>query len=124
MFHHPHVHIIGFVDHIDEWMEATDILIIKPGGLTCYEALSKGLTIYNYQPIPGHEEGNCDYLVNNSLAIKIIDLNNIKDLIGKSLFSTTEMEPIYDRMREFQQKLDPLASAGFIVNPLRQTVSI
>lgn len=46
MFHHPHVHILGFVDCIDEWMEATDLRITKPGGLTYFEALSKGLPMY------------------------------------------------------------------------------
>jgi processive 1,2-diacylglycerol beta-glucosyltransferase len=120
MFHHPHVHIIGFVDHIDEWMEATDLLITKPGGLTCYEALSKGLPMYIFQPIPGHEERNCDYLVKNRLAIKISELNNINDLIRKSFYSSTEMEFLHDSIKEFQLKLDPLASAGFIVNLLRQ----
>jgi processive 1,2-diacylglycerol beta-glucosyltransferase len=119
MFHHPHVHILGFVEQIDEWMEAADLLITKPGGLTCFEALSKGLPLYIYQPIPGHEESNCDYLVKNHLAIRINDLNNIHDLIQKSFIFPTEIELLRDKMREFQQTFNPLASAGFIVNLLR-----
>ncbi|KAB2332137.1 galactosyldiacylglycerol synthase [Cytobacillus depressus] len=121
MVHHPHVHIIGFVEHIDEWMIAADLLITKPGGLTCYEALSKGLPLYIYQPIPGHEEGNCDYLVKNRLAIQIDGLNHIDELIGNLLISSTEMQFLQERIREFQQNVDPLASAEFIINLLRQT---
>ncbi|UQD53124.1 galactosyldiacylglycerol synthase [Bacillus methanolicus] len=117
-FHHPHVYILGFVDLIDEWMDAADLLITKPGGLTCFEALSKGLPMYIYQPIPGHEEKNCDFLVNNHLAIKIDDTNNIDILIENLLFSSREMEFLHNKMREFQQKIDPLASAKFIVNCL------
>lgn len=29
-FHHPNIQILGFVDAIDEWMEATDIIMTKP----------------------------------------------------------------------------------------------
>ncbi|XKE73592.1 hypothetical protein LG276_11675 [Cytobacillus kochii] len=65
---------------MDKWMEATDILITKSGGLTCFEALTKGLPLFIYQPIPGHEESNCDYLVNEGLAIKIDDSTNIDHL--------------------------------------------
>ncbi|AIE58939.1 MGDG synthase family glycosyltransferase [Bacillus methanolicus] len=115
-FHHPHVRILGFVDLIDEWMEATDLLITKAGGLTCFEAMSKGLPMYIYQPFPGHEEKNCEFLVNNHLAIKIDDITNLDKVIEKLLFSPEEMKSLYDRMRKFQLKIDPLASAEFIVN--------
>jgi processive 1,2-diacylglycerol beta-glucosyltransferase len=118
MFHHPHFHILGFVNHIDEWMEAADLLITKPGGLTCFEALSKGLPMYIYQPIPGHEEKNCDFLINNHLAIKIDDTNHIDTLIEKLLISPQELEFLHNKIREFQQKIDPLASAKFIVDQL------
>jgi processive 1,2-diacylglycerol beta-glucosyltransferase len=86
--------------------------------LTCFEALSKGLPMYIYQPIPGHEEKNCDFLINNHLAIKIDDTNHIDILIEKLLFSPQELEFLYNKIREFQQKIDPLASAKFIVNQL------
>ncbi|WP_227551328.1 hypothetical protein [Metabacillus sediminilitoris] len=76
-------------------MEATDFLITKPGGLTCYEALSKGLPLYIFQPIPGHEEKNCDFLINNHLAIKIDNIENINNIIGKLLFSSKESEYFY-----------------------------
>ena len=117
-FHHSNIHILGFVDLIDEWMEATDLLITKPGGLTCYEAISKGLPIFIYQPIPGHEEENCNFLVNNHLAIKINDIENNNKTLEKLLFSSQEMECLYNRTREFQKKIDPLASADFIVKHL------
>ncbi|USK35940.1 galactosyldiacylglycerol synthase [Bacillus sp. F19] len=118
MFHHPHVHILGFVDRIDEWMDATDFLITKPGGLTCFEALSKGLPLYIFQPIQGHEERNCDFLVNNHLAIKIDNTIDIDNIIEELLFSPPKMQVTHDRMMEFQQKADSLASAEFIVDLL------
>lgn len=114
-FHHPNIQILGFVESIDEWMEATDLIITKPGGLTCFEALAKGVPLIIYQPIPGHEEKNCDFLVNNQLAIKVDDIKNIDNLLEKLLFSSDEMECVYKKAKEFQKKIEPLASADFIV---------
>ena len=117
-FHHPHVHILGFVDIIDEWMEAADLLITKAGGLTCFEAMSKGLPIYIYRPIPGHEEKNCEFLINNHLALKIDDITNLDSVIGKLLFSPQEITSLYDRLKEYQRKINPLASAELIIKQL------
>ncbi|MFC0271417.1 glycosyltransferase [Metabacillus herbersteinensis] len=116
-FHHSNIHILGFIDLIDEWMEAADLLITKPGGLTCYEALAKGLPLFIYQPIPGHEEKNCDFLVNNQLARKIDDIENINDILENLLFSS-QKECLYQSTSEFQKIIDPLASADFIVKHL------
>ncbi|MGM0876665.1 MAG: MGDG synthase family glycosyltransferase [Bacillota bacterium] len=117
-FHHPNIHILGFVETIDEWMEATDLIITKPGGLTCFEALAKGVPLIIYQPIPGHEEKNCDFLVNNQLAIKVNDIKNIDYLLEKLLFSSNEIDRVYKKAKEFQENIKPLASADFIVNYL------
>lgn len=70
-FQHPHIKIVGFVDFIDKLLDAADLLITKPGGLTCFEALSKGVPMLIYQPIPRHEEYNCNHLVKHELAVRI-----------------------------------------------------
>lgn len=120
-FHHQHFHILGFVDNIDELMDASDLLITKPGGLTCFEALAKGLPLCIYQPIPGHEERNCDFLVDNHLAIRIDDSNSIDIWIEKLLISE-QMSFLPDQIQLSQQKIDPLAGAEFIVNLLTHKV--
>ncbi|MEW9502822.1 MGDG synthase family glycosyltransferase [Jeotgalibacillus marinus] len=118
-FHHPNIRILGFVDVIDEWMEATDFLITKPGGLTCFEALATGIPLYIYQPIPGHEEKNCDFLVNNELATKIDDIESINNIFEKLFDSSQEMDCLDKKRSEFQKGIDPLAGADFIVKHLK-----
>ena len=63
------VYVYGFVKNIDEIMDASDYIVTKPGGLTVSEALAKELPIILINPIPGQEERNCDFLVNNGLAV-------------------------------------------------------
>lgn len=64
LFKHPNIHVIGFTQHINELMEVSDLLVTKPGGMTCTEGLSKALPMLFYEPIPGQEEENCEYFIN------------------------------------------------------------
>ncbi|MCZ8523852.1 MULTISPECIES: MGDG synthase family glycosyltransferase [Paenibacillus] len=60
-FRHPNVRLLGFTQEISEWMDVSDLLITKPGGMTCTEGLAKGLPMLFHQPIPGQEERNLQY---------------------------------------------------------------
>ncbi len=64
------MHIFGYVDHIDKFMEFSDIIVTKPGGITISEALSKRLAIVIINPIPGQEQRNMKYLVRNKASLK------------------------------------------------------
>lgn len=63
------VYCYGFVNNIDVMMDAADCIVTKPGGLTTSEALAKNLPIVMINPIPGQEERNVEFLLNNGLAI-------------------------------------------------------
>ncbi len=62
--------IFGFVTNVHDFMEIADVVISKAGGLTVSEALSRGAPMIVYMPIPGQEERNTDYLLENGAAVK------------------------------------------------------
>jgi processive 1,2-diacylglycerol beta-glucosyltransferase len=64
---------IGFTDKVDRLMAASDLAITKPGGLTTTECLVMGLPMIVVSPIPGQEERNADYLLENGAAMKACD---------------------------------------------------
>ena len=65
------IHIFGFVDNIYDMMDAADIIVTKPGGLTTSEAFAKGVPIITVNPLPGQEDRNEDFLVNSGAAIMV-----------------------------------------------------
>lgn len=67
------VHNFGFVNNIDEIMDASDCIVTKPGGLTVSESMAKRLPMLLINPIPGQEDRNAEFLLNNGLAMKISD---------------------------------------------------
>jgi processive 1,2-diacylglycerol beta-glucosyltransferase len=87
--------IIGFTREIDELLAAADVIVSKPGGLTTSESLSRGCPMVVVEPIPGQEDRNSDFLLENGCGIKA---NNIASL-GQKLQSILADVPRLQAMR-------------------------
>lgn len=61
--------IIGFTEEMDKFYQVADVMITKPGGLTITECMKKKLPMIVPFFIPGQEEANRDFLVNNRLIL-------------------------------------------------------
>lgn len=66
---HP-VRVIGYTTEMDTWMACADLLVGKPGGLTSSEAFARGVILVVVNPIPGNEEHNSDYFLEEGAAIR------------------------------------------------------
>ena len=65
---HP-FRVLGYVDNVHELMAASDILMTKAGGVTISEALVSRVPMILYGSIPGHEESNARFLVDQGAAV-------------------------------------------------------
>lgn len=61
--------IIGWTDKMDEYMRISDCIITKPGGLTTTECITLKKPIIAISPIPGQEEYNAEYILENDLGV-------------------------------------------------------
>lgn len=74
--------VLGYVNNVEEYMDAADCIVTKPGGLTVSEALAKRLPIIILNPIPGPELRNSEFLLNSGAAIKVSDTFPITSAIS------------------------------------------
>lgn len=79
------VNVMGFTKRIEKVMDAADVIITKPGGMTASEALVKGLPMIIVDPIPGQEERNSQFLVKQKVALRIDDISDIHKIITELL---------------------------------------
>lgn len=63
----------GFTGRVERLMACADLVVTKPGGLTTSECLTMGLPMIVNSPIPGQEERNADYLLEQGVALKAFD---------------------------------------------------
>ena len=77
----PNVHVYGFTPDMHKLMRAADVLVGKAGGLTVSEALAVGLPLVIYNPVPGQEIFNVDYLVNSGAGLHSRDEDDVVDKV-------------------------------------------
>lgn len=58
----PQVRVLGWVNNMHEWMQASDLMISKPGGGTLNEGFACGLPMLAFNPLPGNEERTCRWI--------------------------------------------------------------
>lgn len=73
--------ILGFIDNVYEYMEVSDILISKSGGITVAESMAKEIPLIVISPIIGQETRNSDFLVNNGAALRLNKVDELKGAI-------------------------------------------
>ena len=58
-----------FVDNIEDYMSAGDVIVTKPGGLTVSESMAKEIPMAIFRSYDGQEKDNAEYLQRHNLAI-------------------------------------------------------
>jgi processive 1,2-diacylglycerol beta-glucosyltransferase len=73
---HP-TRIFGFVENVQELMDAAEMVVTKPGGITTAECLVKQLPMIIINPIPGQEAKNTEFLLSHGVAVQAEDANDV-----------------------------------------------
>lgn len=94
------IRVLGYTDEMHNWMKAADLYIGKPGGLTTAEAMSCGLPMVIYQPIPGQEERNSDFLLESGVAVKCNSLSTMGYKVDLLLSDSKRMADMRARARK------------------------
>lgn len=63
------VHILGFTNNVSDYMDASDVIFTKPGGLTSTEAAMKRIPIVHTAPIPGCESCNVSFFTKRGMSL-------------------------------------------------------
>ena len=92
------VHVYGFVEDMQEWMTAGDCIITKAGPGTIAEAMICGLPILLSGFVPGQEEGNVPFVVENGVGAYCDAPDGIAAIVS-GWSSSGEMDRIADRAR-------------------------
>jgi len=110
--------VVEFVDNMELYMDAADVVITKPGGLTVSESLAKRKPLILTDPIPGVENRNTYFLINNNLAVYAGKYTRIDDVIMQ-LFSHPEKLSQMKRAQELYGKRHSAKATGdFIIELL------
>ena len=105
------VRVFGFVDFMADLMEASDLLIAKPGGSTTTEAIVKGLPMVVLRPIPGQEARNAMLLKEHNAAFFMEKPEQIKPILQTVLNAPEILE---SKKRALQKLAKPHAAEDLV----------
>lgn len=94
----------GFTDQVEVMMDASDILLTKPGGLTTSEALCKGIPMVLLEPIPGLEDRNLIFLTNMGLAVRISERAPADEVVAQLLFNEMRLGMMRYAQQQFGKR--------------------
>ena len=106
--------LIGFTDQVSDYMDASDVLLTKPGGLSSTEALAKGIALVHTAPIPGCESENVQFFTEHHLSLCAHEASDAGRLAVDLMNDSFMREQILAAQEHFRCKNSAWAIAEFI----------
>jgi processive 1,2-diacylglycerol beta-glucosyltransferase len=107
--------IFGFTSRIAEMMSAADLIVTKPGGLIVSESLAMGLPQILLEPIPGQEEANARFAVEEGSAICV---NHKEGVYKDTLFQIVSDPAKLAQMSEASRRAGKPKAAADVVETI------
>jgi len=95
--------VLGFIDNVYEYMDVSDILISKSGGITVSESLAKEIPLVVISPILGQETGNCAFLVRNNAAVKVKRIEDLKAALEGLMSDPAKLDKMKDMINKIKK---------------------
>lgn len=106
--------ILGYTDKVPELMNIADVVISKPGGLTTTEILVSHVPFVIINPIPGQEEENARFLLNNGAAARLYNSEKSTPFFENFLNDTVR----FSHMKAMQEEISRPNSTRDIVEKI------
>ncbi len=91
---------VGFTKEIPTYMDASELIITKAGGLSSTEAATKHLPMVFIDAIPGLEIHNRDFFADAGFAVYGEKPDEVAELVGDLLRNPERLEAIRSEMRD------------------------
>ncbi|HEV2734905.1 MAG TPA: glycosyltransferase [Longimicrobiaceae bacterium] len=107
--------VCGYVDAVEHYLAAADVVVTKPGGLTSSEALAVGRPLLLTRAIPGQEVGNTRALVSAGAAVSAPDGRALREAV-EAVFGT---EGLLGELADAARRIGRPGSAPAVAEAVR-----
>ena len=93
--------VLKYCNFMNALMQASDILVTKPGGLTVTESFISETPMAIFYAIPGQEIQNAEFLLKNGLAIDLDKGKNAGEQVMELLKDKNKLDSMRKKSKEF-----------------------
>lgn len=110
--------VFGYVDYIELLMDAADCILSKPGGITVSETLVKGLPLIMVDQLPGVEDRNVEFLLNNGAAVYATKTFSIAEALQLVLESPARRQTLQAAMSSLAKPHSAKRLCDFLIREI------
>lgn len=111
--------VLGYTDEISKLMDENQILITKPGGLTLTEAIVKNIPMIIPFFIPGHEEENKNFIVEEEIGVYANGVEKVVKEVKKFYNNRRKIEYMASNMKNISKNFSVIKIVDLIENILK-----
>ena len=101
---HKPTKLFFFINNVDDYMHASDLIVTKPGGLTTSESIACALPMVVFKAYPGQEEQNAALLVENNIGVILEESGKAAETVGSLLKDRAKLESMRESCRSYVRK--------------------
>lgn len=112
--------IYGYSSNISLMMDAADLIITKPGGISLSESLAKRLPIIMNNPIPGMEDHNAAFMEEYGLAVLVTKKFPVTMAVSKLMEDDALRAQMSENMKHFSHPDSTADLCEFIIQEVEK----
>lgn len=97
LVHSKKLLVLGYTDRMHDYLNAADLFISKPGGLSTTEAISKRVPLVLFNAVPGCETRNMEFLQSIGCAVPATGALNLARCVNRMLESPEQRAALEER---------------------------
>lgn len=94
------VTVVGYTSRMPVYMDAADVMLTKPGGLSSTEAAAKNLPMIFIDAVPGCESKNLEFFISRNLADTAQGAKALSKLTNEYLEGEQKNQSLRNRLKE------------------------
>ena len=112
---YENIEAVPFTTQVEQYMARAHLMLSKPGGITCFEAIAARLPILAWQPFLKQEQENADFLVRRGMArIAAKDESACLAAIRETIYDDQALSAMEQAMEKTSAALARAAVCGVV----------
>ena len=121
---YENIEAVPFTREVEKYMARAHLMLSKPGGITCFEAIAARLPILAWQPFLQQEQENANFLVRNGMArIAAKEESACLAAIRETIYDDTALAAMEQAMEQTSAALERAAVCGVVQELVGEKVS-
>ena len=121
---YENIEAVPFTREVEKYMARAHLMLSKPGGITCFEAIAARLPILAWQPFLQQEQENADFLVRGGMArIAAKEESACLSAIRETIYDDGALSAMGRAMEETSAALERAAVCGVVQGLAGEKVS-